>query len=77
MKKQLRSFFKFAENLKKLTPLKSINNKNFLILVLLCSGVVATAQGPGSLFVDAGSDQTIPCDQVGSSVTLYSIYNSL
>tara|TARA_R110000850_G_scaffold277058_1_gene421842 strand:+ start:64883 stop:66925 length:2043 start_codon:yes stop_codon:yes gene_type:complete len=70
MKKQLRSFFKFAENLKKLTPLKSINNKNFLILVLLCSGVVATAQGPGSLFVDAGSDQTIPCDQVGSSVTL-------
>ncbi len=61
MKKQLRDFFKFAENLKNLTPLKSKTNRNFFVLFLLFSGIMVQAQGPGCPNVEAGPDVTLDC----------------
>lgn len=74
MKKQLLHFFKDLKFLKKYRQLKSINFTNFITLMFICSGALVSAQGPGSLFVDAGPDQTIACDEVGSSVTLTADY---
>ncbi len=69
MKKQLRDFFKFAENLKNLTSLKSKTNKNFLILFVILSGVMVQAQGPGCPNVDAGPDVTLDCDDSCTELT--------
>lgn len=71
MKIQLRDFFRFAKNLKNILTLK-IPGKAPLFLTVLSLLMVSylQAQGPGSLFVNAGPDQTIPCDEVGNSVEL-------
>lgn len=69
MKKQLRDFFKFAENLKILSPTKTIINKNWILFVLLFSGFMMQAQQPGFPFVDAGPDVILDCDDPCTDLT--------
>lgn len=69
MKKQLRDFFKFAENLKNVTSLKSKTNRNILFLFVILSGVLVQAQGPGCPNVNAGPDVTLDCDDSCTELT--------
>lgn len=70
MKKQLPNFFEFAKNLKTTTAFKTIITSKLTILVFLFLNSNMTAQGPGSLFVDAGPDIFVDCDDIGTPVTL-------
>jgi len=70
MKRQLRDFFKFAENLKNTPTPKTNYTSKLALLVFLFIGYNSMAQGPGSLFVDAGPDIFIDCDDLGNPITL-------
>ncbi|NCT17853.1 MAG: gliding motility-associated C-terminal domain-containing protein [Flavobacteriia bacterium] len=63
MKKQLRNLFRFAEFFQSKTDTKPlpIVLKTLFSILFLANLTFVNAQGPGSLFVDAGPDQTIGC----------------
>lgn len=62
MKIQLRNFFKFAENLKKLTSTKTKPSSATILIIFLFSGLLMNAQQPGFPFVDAGPDIVLDCE---------------
>lgn len=62
MKRQLRDFFKFAENLKKLILSKSIISSKYCLILILFSFTLIQAQQPGFPFVDAGPDVVLDCE---------------
>ncbi|PKP27085.1 MAG: hypothetical protein CVU03_00635 [Bacteroidetes bacterium HGW-Bacteroidetes-2] len=63
MKKQLRNLSGFAEFFKPKNDTKSLPFvlKSLFTFLFLANLTLVNAQGPGSLFVDAGLDQTIGC----------------
>ncbi len=63
MKKKLPGFFNIAKNSKlKSTKINLLATlKSLTIILTFCSTFVIQAQGPGSLFVNAGEDQVIAC----------------
>lgn len=69
MKKQLRDFFKFAENLKNETSKKPIISSKLILLAFLFSGYFVQAQQPGFPFVDAGPDVILDCDDPCTELT--------
>jgi hypothetical protein len=69
MKKQLRDFFKFAENLKNVTFKKPIISSKLILLAFLFSGYFVQAQQPGFPFVDAGPDVILDCDDPCTELT--------
>ena len=71
MKKQLPSSIKFVKNfrIKSTITRLPIALKSLILILTFCSTTLSNAQGPGSLFVDAGEDQVIACD-AGSSTEI-------
>ncbi|MEX0996820.1 MAG: gliding motility-associated C-terminal domain-containing protein [Flavobacteriaceae bacterium] len=62
MKRQLRDFFKFAENLKNTPTTKTNYTSKLALLVFLFLSFNLMAQNPGFPFVDAGPDVELDCE---------------